>query len=421
MDIFTSKEKRRSLALPGRAASPSFKAKNSPKGSPNVAAAKPAKLAVEMESPPLLFHGTPTQSSGALLSGQLLLAVTDPEITMETFTMVLQAKVTTRKPVSKDCPACTTKITDLFSWKFLTEPKRLERGTHAFPFSYLLPGHLPATSHSGLGVIEYVLDAKAITTLADKITIGRTLTVQRALMPGMDKTSIRIFPPTNLTATVVLPSVIHPIGSFPVQMRLTGVIDNSIKNIQRRWRLRKMIWRIDEHSRVISAACPQHAHKIGGLGKGVLHEDTRTIGSEDLKSGWKTDFDAAGGEVEMEFSAVVKANSRPVCDVDSPTGLITSHNFILELIVAEEQTAKGGKYATPTGAARVLRMQFKLVLTERAGLGISWDEEMPPTYDDVPNSPPGYTKIDYYHGEIPPHDDEELERMGRSHGHSTTS
>lgn len=45
----------------------------------------------------------------------------------------------------------------------------------------------------------------------------------------------------------------------------------------------------------------------------------------------------------------------------------------------------------PTGAARVLRMQFKLPITERSGLGIAWDDEVPPTYEDVSNlSPPTY-------------------------------
>jgi hypothetical protein len=28
------------------------------------------------------------------------------------------------------------------------------------------------------------------------------------------------------------------------------------------------------------------------------------------------------------------------------------------------------------------------------GLGISWDQEMPPVYDDVPPSPPGYAKME---------------------------
>jgi len=343
-------------------------------------------------------------------SAKLLLTVTDSEVTLQTFAMMLQAKVTTKKPVSKDCPECQTKTTELFAWNFLTEPKTFRKGTYDFPFSHLLPGHLPATTHGELGVVDYVLSAKATTSLADNIAVQRTLNIQRALMPGMDKNSIRIFPPTNLTATVVLPSVIHPIGEFPVQMRLTGIIDNSLKDLQRRWRIRRMNYRLDEHTRIISAACPKHAHKVGGEGKGILHENTRSIGGDDLKSGWKTDFDTQGGQIEFEFMAVIKANSHPLCDVESPTGLAATHNFVLEIIVAEEQTAqKAGKGATPTGAARVLRMQFKVVVTERSGMGISWDEEMPPMYEDVPNSPPRYHQMEDFEGDLGP--DEELENM----------
>ena len=80
--------------------------------------------------------------------------------------------------------------------------------------------------------------------------------------------------------------------------------------------------------------------------------------------------------------------------------------------MAEEQTAgKGSRAAIPTGSARVLRMQFKTVVTQRAGLGISWDEEMPPTYEDVPSSPPRYAGIENYEGDLPA--DESLEHMQR--------
>lgn len=173
-----------------------------------------------------------------------------------------------------------------------------------------------------------------------------------------------------------------------------------------------MNWRIEEHGKIISAACPKHAHKIGGEGKGMLHEDTRWIGGEDLKMGWKTDFETAGGSIEFEFMAACKSNVTPppLCDIESPTGFACNHNLILEIIVAEEQTQnKSGRNAMPTGAARVLRMQFKLVLTERAGMGISWDEEQPPMYEDVPNSPPGYTRMEDWNGELP--DVPEYERL----------
>jgi len=125
MDLFHhAKEKRRSLTGGGRT-SPA--AKNSPKNSPRIAPVKPAKLEVEIESPPLVFYGTPSQSSGALFSGQLLLTVLDPEIELITFEMSLIATVTTKMPVSKDCPKCATKTNELKKWTFLTEPMRFSK------------------------------------------------------------------------------------------------------------------------------------------------------------------------------------------------------------------------------------------------------------------------------------------------------
>ena len=65
--------------------------------------------------------------------------------------------------------------------------------------------------------------------------------------------------------------------------------------------------------------------------------------------------------------------------------------MILELVIAEEWAPnKKPEQSTPTGAARVLRTQFNLNVTERAGMGLSWDDEMPPMYEDVPASPPHY-------------------------------
>jgi len=136
--------------------------------------------------------------------------------------------------------------------------------------------------------------------------------------------------------------------------------------------------------------------------------------------------------MEFEASLTTKSGQRPSCGLDSPTGLEVKHNLVLELIVAEEFCpSKNTSLITPTGAARVLRMQFGLIVTERAGMGISWDEEMPPVYEDVPPSPPGYgsadrndgawggATIEEYHGELP--DYEELETMGNEDSHAGPS
>lgn len=355
-----------------------------------------ATLDVIVESPPLVCLGTPADSTGALFSGRLRIDVTElaGAVTLQSFGMRLMTKITTKKPVSRDCPNCLSRTEELFHWNFLTEPLHLKSGTHDFPFSYLFPGHIPASCTGSLGRIEYFLSAHAHSMNGEDFTFKMPLHIKRALIPSNDKSSIRVFPPTNLTGRIVLPSVVHPIGTFPVQMTLSGVVEKG-EEAQTRWRLRKMMWRIEEHQKIVSTACTKHAHKIGGEGKGVLHQETRVIGHNEEKTGWKTDFDTAGGEISMEFEASINPTLNPVCDLEAPGGLEAKHNLVIELIVAEEFCSnRNARFMTPTGAARVLRMQFGLHVTERSGLGISWDEEMPPVYEDVPASPPGYTKMD---------------------------
>ncbi|KAG9548277.1 hypothetical protein KCU86_g21499, partial [Aureobasidium melanogenum] len=142
----------------------------------------------------------------------------------------------------------------------------------------------------------------------------------------------------------------------------------------------------------------KHMGKVGGEGRGIQHEHTRDIGSDDLKSGWKTDF--SDGQLEGEFTASIDSGLKPQCDVDSPSGLKISHVMVLELVIAEEWAPnKKPNQATPTGAARVLRTQFNINVTERSGMGIAWEDEQPPLYEDIPASPPGYrNEIDNYDG-----------------------
>lgn len=366
---------------------------HSDKKSPKIEPWKAAKMDLVVESPPLVFYNGPQLSTGALFSGQLKVKVAEPKVTFEKFEMLLLAKVTTKKPVSQHCPDCTTQTTEIYKWDFLKAPTSLKHGEHSFPFSYLLPGHLPVTTHGTLAILDYVLAATATTSTGEKVTFDKVIDIKRAIMPSNDKHSIRIFPPTNLTAHVTLPPIIHPIGDFPVEMRLSGITMKN-KDSQTRWRLRKLNWRIEEHQSVVSPACAKHSQKVGGEGKGILHEDMRILANEEVKVGWKTDFDE--GNIDVEFAAAVNTALKPVCDVESPNGLVVTHNLVLEMVVAEEWAPlKKPTQATPTGAARILRTQFKLVLTERGGLGISWDEEQPPVYSDVPASPPNYTVEEY--------------------------
>lgn len=390
-----SKEKRRSL----NNHLSSVTKRNVSKEDSTVVAVAPAKLSIDYESPPIIFYGNTHDSTGAILSGQLELDVTDTETRLTTFEMVLLGIITTKKPVVKDCVDCQTTTTQIQKWVFLSEPSRFNKGRHSFPFSYLLPGHLPTTSNGSLGSIRYTLKAHAMTSYSENIDFSRALTVQRAQMPRPDRTCLRCFAPTNITVSLTLPSIIHPIGTFPVQIRLDGIL-GAKGDTQVRYIVQKMSWCIDESCTIISPACHKHERKIGsGDDKGILHQDRRFIGGEDIKDGWKTDYEIPGGQVEHEFGISIRQNGRYVCDVKSATGFEVTHSFTFEVAVAEYHfMVKNPKYAIPTGNVRILRTLSKQILTERSGMGIAWDEEQPPVYNDVPLSPPRYA-IEHYQDE----------------------
>lgn len=391
--------------------------------SPGLGPVRPGRFEMIMESPPAVLHGSTTYSSGALISGRLKFNVEDPsgEVKLTKFTQEFRVLTTTKKPIAKDCRNCVAKYEVLKHWDFIKEPKKfLKNLDNQFPWSYLLAGRFPATTHSVLGSISYEVVTEAVTSTGETISHVHSLQVQRAIQPGPDKASIRIFPPTNLTGRVVMMPVVHPIGKFAVQMVLSGVIENK-HDSQTRWRLKKMLWRIEEHTTIKSVPCDKHKGKVSE-GKAIQHSESKQLGSDELKSGWKTGFDTAGGEIMLEFEAqlATRPGHHAVCDVESSTGLEVKHTLVIELIVAEEFVPlRNTNLITPTGAARVLRMQFNLVVTERAGMGISWDDEMPPMYEDVPPSPPHYAGgksdrfagafIEDYHG--PELDYVDLERI----------
>ncbi|KAK1069152.1 Endocytosis regulator, partial [Friedmanniomyces endolithicus] len=239
---------------------------------PAKAMMKPVKLGMIMESPPILFLGGPQEATGAIISGRLQVSPSAGDVVMNTIVMYLECTTTTARPVEARCRECMSTVTDLYEWNFLSKPKTFKatEGTQELPFSHLIPGHLPALTHGQIGTIDYSLHVRAKSSDGQETELRRELIIQRALRPGNDKNSVRIFPPTDLTLHVTLPSIIHPIGEFPITCRMTGVT-NKRNDTQTRWRLRKLTWRIEEKEIMISPACAKHAAKVGGEGKGVQH------------------------------------------------------------------------------------------------------------------------------------------------------
>jgi len=344
---------------------------------------------LKIESPPLVLYGQPKESSGALLSG-LIHIDNEQGKEWESFTMTLLVETLSKRPVQNGCPDCVTRAEVVHRWTFIssaTTSSARKELLLSYPFSYLLPGHLPASNDNALCRISYSLVANAVSVDGDELQFKKPITVERSILPGPDRHSVRVFPPTSLSATLKIPAAVHAGSDFAVDLRLDGIVNEEKCT---RWRLRKVSWRIDENSKAVSPACKLHSAKLGGVGKGVAHEDTRTVGSGEAKSGWKSDFESADGRIELELVAGIPAHTKAACQLETTNGTTVDHVLVVEMIVAEEHKSGPNKVVTPTGAARVLRMHFKLVVAGRSGLGISWDEEAPPMYENVPAAPPSY-------------------------------
>jgi hypothetical protein len=87
-----------------------------------------AKLGMEIESPPLVFYGPPARSSGALLSGQLKLFISDDKLDIESFRMDFVVDQKMKKPFQSHCDECTNHFTELNTWNFLQCPITLQHG-----------------------------------------------------------------------------------------------------------------------------------------------------------------------------------------------------------------------------------------------------------------------------------------------------
>lgn len=276
-------------------------------------------------------------------------------------------------------------------WNFFESRTTLSHGTHLYPFSYLFPGTLPATTSSALASIDYELVA-TIYPRAEQykaMVANRPLKLARSILPGPEKTSQRVFPPTTLNAILTTPNIIHPGSHFMGTLAFTGIQVDT-----KRWKLKKINWRIDETSKVISPACKAHISRVPGNENkgGIEYSDVRIVGAGDIKEGWKTDWTAhEGGRIELEVEFSTHIAAKPACDVDDSgeggSGIFVAHTMVIEAVVFEVQisgTPGNIVEALPNGSARVLRMQFPFVMTERSGLGISWDNEIPPMYRDIP-------------------------------------
>ena len=380
----------------------------------------PVKLHLSVESPPVVFHGTREDSTGALFSGQIFLDVKEESISLDSFTGNLSIYTTHKRPYQGHCTDCQVQVTKLENWQFIGQTTTFRRGRHAFPFSTLLNGQLPASMDTPVVSISYEFKSEAILTpgqnlsISSPIQIDHTVVVKRSVPePLYPHHSVRVFPPTNIKAGADYLSVIHPTGSNKLTLKLDGLMTHNekVKTVDM-GKLKKVTWRLEETIKTVAPACDKHVGLAGvadnGI-KGVTRNEVRIIGEKQLHEGWKSDYTGHDGTVDMELDFCVNQNRgsnnelKYACDMKGEDGTEVSHSLLLELIVSKEYANEGKTHiSNATGTGRILRMHFGVTMTEYPGMGVSWDNESPPIYEDVPPSPPAYPMME------PPIEYEEL-------------
>lgn len=93
----------------------------------------PAVLNCVVESAPIVLHGTPENSSGAPVVGQLMLEVLDEEIEVDNLQVALVMKVVQKRPFQSHCAGCETREEELRQWGWLHHPITLSKGMHLLP------------------------------------------------------------------------------------------------------------------------------------------------------------------------------------------------------------------------------------------------------------------------------------------------
>lgn len=198
------------------------------------------------------------------------------EVTLTSVTLSLNQVVTYGKPflppssTLTGCAECRTKTTNLARWDVLSQPTVFVSGKQTYPFSHLLPGSLPPTcslGSSGATTIRYELVAvskglyrlKSGKEKESLVQVKMPIRILRSIIRGQDKTSLRVFPPLNVTVAAGLPSVMFPKADFIVELKIDGLVENN-----KRWRMRRLNWRLEETVQVRARTCdtPYHVSKL---------------------------------------------------------------------------------------------------------------------------------------------------------------
>lgn len=358
----------------------------------------------EIESSSTIVIGNYSNSLPSFLSGTLFLTVNEPPVEIGGFTAVLNVHTVQKKPVKNRCAKCKDQYFEINRWSFLNQHTVLQNGSQAFPFSTLIPDHLPASMDSPLLSVSYEFHAKVHfksqdtpTNTPRTIDFKRILTVRRRIsVPNCPLQTTRNFPAEGIRVESSINPIIRPAEVNNVSLSLTGLlVSPGNGQNDHLWRLWKGAWRLEENIEAIAIPCQRHRCLVTENGReDFLRRKTRTLGKRGIYDAWEENAAEGTAEVQFGFSICRSSNGpEPAysCDTKSLDGTQVTHALVIELVFVKEHFPQGQlNLAIRTGLGRILTLTYPVALADDQSIAPGWIVESLPSYQDEWVSPPGY-------------------------------
>ncbi|UPL01492.1 hypothetical protein LCI18_012426 [Fusarium solani-melongenae] len=358
----------------------------------------------EIESSPIIVIGTDSDSLPSFLSGTLSLDVNEPLVEIAGFTAVLNVHTVQKKPAKNRCAKCKDQYFEIHHWSFLDQHTVLQSGSQAFPFSTLIPDHLPASMDSPLLSVSYEFHAKVHfksqnteTNTPQTVDFERILTVRRRIsVPNFPLQMTRIFPAEGIRVESSISPIIRPAEVNNASLSLTGLLVSPGNGQHDHiWRLWKGAWRLEEKIEAIAIPCERHRCSVTESGsEGFVRRKTRTLGKGGIYNGWEENAAEGTAGLELDFDIRQSSNgpgSAYSYDTKSPDGTKVTHALVIELVFVKEHFPQGHlDSAIRTGVGRIITLTYLVVLADDQSIAPGWVVESLPSYQEEWVNPPGY-------------------------------
>jgi hypothetical protein len=357
-----------------------------------------ASLDCHIATSPIVIRNDSNNGDGSIISGSLILQVTEDTIELQSLCALLRVHTVNKKPFKKGCKDCKHQFTELKCRKIITTPTTLNKGNYTYDLSYRIPSYIPPSMDTSTVSVTYEFEAVAsirtarqLPTSLQAITLHRVLPVARSIPVSSTQTcSHRIYQSAGIEVCCAFGTVMDPRSKNGATLTMSGLRSSPGNGEEVHfWRVCSGTWILEETIRTTLPACLIHSRQDKGDSPQELKKRL-ILGDSTFYQGWTTDDDA--GTLSMDFNfSIRKSLSHYTQDTGDVDDTSVSHALVLELqMMRETYPRERPDQVTRTGVGRILRSEHRVVLSDYTALSYQMKEESLPRYEHICSGPPVY-------------------------------